>query len=256
MLLVHLLDSYRPIVDEVFLTPLIEVQSLVRDYFGWAYEDDLTCALEMSEIFSSKMPSGVEKWANENRSVSLQNLERNLNSAEKVIIVGAAIEDSEIEGLKKLDCVIIAADGSVGAVKNLNSLTCVVTDFDGNPHLDQVAENGVTFIAHVHGDNREKWKQSLTKWEFLPNPPEIILSHQVKEEILGMYNFGGFTDGDRAVCLALYLGVPIHKITLIGFSTKQVGKWSGETNKERKLLKLNWMFRILSLVGLANQVEN
>ena len=34
----------------------------------------------------------------------------------------------------------------------------------------------------------------------------LILTHQTPLEIEGMYNPGGFTDGDRAVCIALALG--------------------------------------------------
>ena len=49
-----------------------------------------------------------------------------------------------------------------------------------------------------------------------------------------MYYFGGFTDGDRAVCLAINLGVPISCVSLLGFSTTEIGEWSGQTNPERK----------------------
>ena len=74
------------------------------------------------------------------------------------------------------------------------------------------------------------------------------------EQIDGLENFGGFTDGDRAVCLALALGVNLQDITLVGFSTTKVGKWSGQTNPERKLEKLDWMLKVLEIIGLSNQV--
>ena len=82
----------------------------------------------------------------------------------------------------------------------------------------------------------------------------MILTHQVKEQIDGLENFGGFTDGDRAVCLALALGVNLQDVTLVGFSTTKVGKWSGQTNPERKLEKLDWMLKVLEIIGLSNQV--
>ena len=69
-----------------------------------------------------------------------------------------------------------------------------------------------------------------------------------------MHNFGGFTDGDRAVCLAINLGVPIKKISLLGFSTTEIGEWSGQTNPERKMEKLDWMLKILQIIGLEQQV--
>jgi uncharacterized Rossmann fold enzyme len=70
-----------------------------------------------------------------------------------------------------------------------------------------------------------------------------------------MENFGGFTDGDRAVCLVLALGVHRHNISLVGFSTTSIGEWSGQTNPVRKLEKLEWMVKILQMLELSEQVE-
>ena len=65
-----------------------------------------------------------------------------------------------------------------------------------------------------------------------------------------MYNPGGFTDGDRAICFLLSLGVPIERIVLLGTRTDVVGKWSGNTNPEEKLVKLQWMAKILDIIGM------
>ena len=86
----------------------------------------------------------------------------------------------------------------------------------------------------------------LVSGRILERPPGLILTHQVTESIDGMHNFGGFTDGDRAVCLAIGLGVPKENISLIGFSTTKIGKWSGQTNPTRKLEKLAWMLQVLA----------
>ena len=135
------------------------------------------------------------------------------------------------------------------------NLVCVVTDFDGNPHLNAAAGSDIVFVAHAHGDNFERWQHSLNEWSRLENPPSLILTHQVNESIEGMENFGGFTDGDRAVCLVLALGVHRHNISLVGFSTTSIGEWSGQTNPVRKLEKLEWMVKILQMLGLSEQVE-
>ena len=124
----------------------------------------------------------------------------------------------------------------------------MVTDFDGNPHLDKAAESGAVFVAHAHGDNISQWQECLDKWRILQNPPALILSHQVDEAIDGMYNYGGFTDGDRAVCIAFALGA--EEVELAGFSIDEVGVWSGVTDKKRKLMKLKWMDRVLKLLSL------
>jgi uncharacterized Rossmann fold enzyme len=68
-------------------------------------------------------------------------------------------------------------------------------------------------------------------------------------------NYGGFTDGDRAVCLAIGLGVKLDSIKLVGFSTGQIGQWSGSTNINQKMMKLEWMYKIIEMIGLEDQVD-
>ena len=63
-----------------------------------------------------------------------------------------------------------------------------------------------------------------------------------------MANPGGFTDGDRAVCIAFALGA--ESVTLVGFSTSEVGSWSGVTDTKRKLIKLKWMSKVLQLLSM------
>ena len=59
------------------------------------------------------------------------------------------------------------------------------------------------FVIHAHGDNIDQWRSAISRW---PEDHPLILTHQTPLEIEGMYNPGGFTDGDRAVCIALALG--------------------------------------------------
>ena len=70
----------------------------------------------------------------------------------------------------------------------------------------------------------------------------------------GAHNFGGFTDGDRAVCFALAMGVKKENIALVGFSLNAVGRWSATTVPEQKLKKLGWMYRILEMLGLHGAI--
>ena len=65
-----------------------------------------------------------------------------------------------------------------------------------------------------------------------------------------MYNIGGFTDGDRAACFVRSTGISNEKIIMTGSRTDIVGKWSGKTNKELKLLKLQWMSKIFKLLNM------
>ena len=174
-------------------------------------------------------------------------------AAPRVVVVASVSDDDFIVLTLKTALLLLQMDRLVELLK-LRLL--VVTDFDGNPHLDKAAESGAVFVAHAHGDNISQWQECLDKWRILQNPPALILSHQVDEAIDGMYNYGGFTDGDRAVCLAIGLGVPVEKISLIGFSTTKIGQWSGQTNPEKKLKKLAWMLQVLQIIGLEEQVDS
>ena len=54
--------------------------------------------------------------------------------------------------------------------------------------------------------------------------------------------------GDRAVCIAFALGAS--EVKLVGFSTDEVGQWSGVTDEKRKLIKLKWMNKVLQILSL------
>ena len=255
MIMIHLVGSFGRVVTEDLALQLIQVQSAVRDYFGWDYNDDLSSANLMSKLFSTKRPYGVEKWSTENREINKKKLQKTLTESAQVIIVGASITDKELSIVNLQDSAIIAADGSVGAVAGHPKLACVVTDFDGNPHLDPVAKCGVLFVAHAHGDNQQRWQKTLDKWNKFSTQPNLILTHQVDDFVEGVDNYGGFTDGDRAVCLAIGLGVTLDRIKLVGFSTGKIGQWSGNTNIGQKMMKLEWMYKIIEKIGLENQVD-
>ena len=108
---------------------------------------------------------------------------------------------------------------------------------------------GIHICLHEHGDNREAWTNVL---DLIDENQEVILTHQTPNDIEGMHNPGGFTDGDRAVCVAFALGAT--EVDLIGFSTNDVGQWSGVTDEKRKLIKLKWMNKVLEILSL--RVEN
>ncbi len=242
-------------VTEEVVPGLIELQTSVREFFGWDYQSDLSSANLLTKSLNYAAPFGVDIWSPINRQRTLDRLKQKLHAAPKVVIVGASVSDEDFSDFDFDNSVVIAADGSIGGVDGLADIACVVTDFDGNPHLDKAAKSDAIFIAHAHGDNVSKWQDCLNKWSALDHPPELILTHQVTESIDGIHNFGGFTDGDRAVCLAISLGVAKEDISLIGFSTTKIGKWSGQTNPARKLEKLAWMLRALQIIGLEGQVR-
>lgn len=230
---------------------VFSVQSEVREAFGWSEDDDLESAelLQQSLVEHSLWPPSM-------RELTLTRLRNELVNAECVVLLGAAVEPSELERFEGTHAVYVAADGAVGVLETYDRLACVVSDFDGAEHLDRAAEAGQTIVAHAHGDNTKRWKTILRRWEEHSNPPSLILSHQVTRELDGVHNFGGFTDGDRALCFVLSLGVVPENIVLIGFSTQKVGAWSATTTPSVKMQKLEWMKRIVTELGFGDSIRS
>lgn len=236
---------------------LILIQDEVRDFFGWDIESDTESAMQLLsavELFS------IDSWTRSQRLVTLANLRRRLVLRDtKIAVLGAAVEESEVRSLLETSTLIVAADGAVGVLSSLpesiserawSRLVCIVSDADGGDGTNAAVERSIPVILHAHGDNFESWKNLLTLASNIITPPRLVLTHQTPDKIEGMHNPGGFTDGDRSICFLVALGVPISNISLLGTRTDIVGKWSGETNPVEKLVKLQWMAKVLDIIGI------
>ena len=199
---------------------LILIQDEIRESFGWALNSDI----ESAKLLVSKC----------------NNSEPDVRFDGKVTVVGAAAEPGV-----KTQFPTVVADGAIGAIADLSSVALIVTDGDGTPHIEKALNKGIPICLHAHGDNVESWSDILS---LVDDEQEIFLTHQTPFKIDGMHNPGGFTDGDRAVCIAYALGAS--EVELVGFSTDDVGQWSGVTDKKRKLIKLQWMSKVLNILSL------
>ena len=199
---------------------LILIQDEIRSSFGWSLQSDYDSALQLCANYNKNSPK--------------------ITLPEKVTVVGAAAPP----GYVPLGPTIVA-DGAIGALVDHSKVILIVTDGDGTPYLEKGLNKGIPICLHAHGDNIDSWKKIL---EIIDDDQEVILTHQTPYDIEGMYNPGGFTDGDRAVCIALALGAT--EIELVGFSIGEVGAWSAITDEKRKLMKLKWMNRVLKLLSM------
>ena len=224
----------------------LHVQDLVRQAFGWSESDDIESAIQLQAALRDH-----EQWNNSMREKTLHEIKDQLLKAPKIVVIGAAASAEKLRSCDE-NAVFVASDGAVGALDDYSKLACGVSDLDGANCLDDAAANGQNIVVHAHGDNMVQWQEKIVKWSRFDSPPSLVLSHQVNQNIPGMYNFGGFTDGDRAVCFILSLGVEVDKIELVGFNVERVGQWSGVTNLEKKMQKLQWMGRILSELGFGH----
>jgi len=146
-----------------------------------------------------------------------------------VFVVGAGPSLSlAIPTLKKFKKSIkIVADSAVKPlVENGIMPDIVVTDLDGDEDsLIKVGKTNSIFVIHAHGDN-------ISKLYLVENFKNCIGTTQSKP-FKNIQNFGGFTDGDRAVFLASYFGAK--KIILFGMDFgKRIGKYSQTKISERK----------------------
>ena len=237
-------------MQEAPTTNALLIQNEVRQAFGWSEADDAESALQLQRFLQHH-----DLWAPPHREKALRRVKKQLLNAQRVIIIGAGVEGNELEPYTQPGDVFVAADGAVGALQGYSQLACIVSDLDGGDYLDAAANQGQTIVVHAHGNNMPEWKKTLPQWEQSASTPALILSHQVNQSIPGMHNFGGFTDGDRALCFVLSLGCEAKNIELVGFSTNRVGQWSGITVVETKLKKLEWMERIVSELGFGHFIK-
>lgn len=239
------------------LSTLVNLQMDVREHFGWSESDDFESAQEM---LLSAESSNVKKWSRINRDISLSKIFRRLVIRKaSVAILGAAIEPDELVGILTEPILIVVADGAAGVISEIpdslsekawSRVVCMVSDADGGEGTIQSVRRSIPIILHAHGDNRQDWASLLEFAGDLTNPPELVLTHQTSDIISGMHNPGGFTDGDRAACFLTALGVKPRQIKMLGTRSDIVGRWSGTTQEQTKLEKLQWMRRILSIQGL------
>jgi uncharacterized Rossmann fold enzyme len=131
--------------------------------------------------------------------------------------------------------VVIAADGATSILLDAGITPgIIVTDLDGNMDDEALAnEKGAIMVVHAHGDNMDALSAEV------PGLKNVIGTTQSKP-LKNVYNFGGFTDGDRSVFLAREMGAK--SITLIGFDFNDVNV----TPLKKK--KLMWAEKLIDMV--------
>jgi hypothetical protein len=139
--------------------------------------------------------------------------------------------------LNNINGVVFAADAAADVLDNHGIRPdAVFTDLDGaSDRLLALNDEGTIVVVHAHGDNIELLKH----WVPLFKGP-LVATTQSKP-LPHVHNFGGFSDGDRAVFAADELGAEM--ITLIGFDLD-------DKDVDRvKRGKLFWARKLLALLG-------
>lgn len=140
------------------------------------------------------------------------------------------------------DGFVVAADGATTTLLEAGlKVDMIVTDLDGIVE-DQVEQNakGTVVFVHAHGDNQKAIQRYAGQFTGTvvgtcqcPPPPQL-------------FNFGGFTDGDRAACICAELGAA--EILFAGFDFDNPRQKAGR-DIEIKRRKLAWTKKIMDKVA-------
>jgi len=154
---------------------------------------------------------------------------------------------------------LITADGATQALVERGKVPhIVVTDLDGDINaLLYSAERGSVIVVHAHGDNIEKITRYMSE---IALATKLIIGTTQVEPVSPLQNFGGFTDGDRAVFMASY-----YKATPIILVGMDFGRIVGKRSKpwltheaiawEDKLKKLKIAYELISQLALRFNVK-
>lgn len=204
--------------------------------FGFSKKKDLDSAKKLHSLLKHQKGSfyGIKRIISQNT----------------VFIIGSGESlETAIPVIKKFQKIPkIAADSSISELmKNKIKPDIVVTDLDGEEkYLKKIANSNSFMVVHAHGDNHDKL-------DLVKNFNNCIGTTQT-EPFGALFNFGGFTDGDRCVFLANNFGA--RNIILFGmdFGSK-IGKFSQTKHADTKikLKKLRWGKKLLEWLATKSK---
>jgi 2-amino-4-hydroxy-6-hydroxymethyldihydropteridine diphosphokinase len=195
----------------------------ILEDFGWTPEGDEEAARIMSPLLPDPAPA-------------LRRLRKLINGRDVLVCGKAPCLKDDLKSIDRSRYTVIAADGATSTLLEVSIVPdVIVSDLDGS-HDDLLKANreGAIVLAHAHADNIPAVRETVPKLK------DVIGTTQARP-FDHIYNFGGFSDGDRCVFLAKELGAA--NIMIIGFDLS-------DTNATpKKLKKLKWARRLLADLG-------
>lgn len=205
----------------------IYYSQILRD-FGYDRDEDERAAVILSNLLKD-------------RSSSIDSL-RSVIEGRRVTVAGDA-ESLEREIDETTDVVISADEATSVLLEKEIIPNAFTTDLDGKiEDLLRANSLGSIAIVHAHGDNIPALHKHVKSFE-----GPIIGTTQTKP-IEGIHNFGGFTDGDRAVFIADHFGAK--EIRLVGFDFENPRE--KDKDPEVKARKLDWAYILIQSLENEN----
>lgn len=210
---------------------------------------ELALSFDLDQLATDLLSNILSTMSN---TIDIKQLKKGINS-DCVLVFGPApsIENdfqkaNELSLFNKLP--VIAVNGAATFFYEKGFVpTIIVTDLDGDPnHIASLNDKGAIVVVHAHGDNIDEIKKWVPKFS-----GHLIGSTQV-EPRPHVYNFGGFTDGDRALFIVYALG--IRKAIVGGMNfLNNIGKYSTMYKKKNegiKRLKMSIAMRLIKMLTL------
>lgn len=196
--------------------------------FGFSREKDEASAQLLSELLKKKR----------NSLLTLDKLQNIIKDKEVIVCGKAPRLLNDVTKLQtKKNKVIVAADGATSTLLSRGIIPhVIVSDLDGAmDDIIRANEQCAIVVVHAHGDNITRLRS------YVPQLKKIVGTTQ-SCPLSNVFNFGGFTDGDRAIYLAKQLGAK--EIGIIGFDFEDA------TVGEIKKKKLSWAKRLIAAINV------
>ncbi len=163
---------------------------------------------------------------------------------QRVSIVGAAASLENDIGTLSEEYTMISAGSATARLMKIGIVPDIlVSDLDGDVEQEiEAIEKGTLAFIHAHGDNMARIREVVPR---LTKP--FVPTVQCKP-FGNVYNFGGFTDGDRAVLMANHFGV--REIGIAGWDLDHPYPKEG-SDPAIKSKKLRWAREIV-----AGRIDN
>ncbi len=200
------------------------VYKVILKDMGFERNEDERAALLLSKMLETKRKKS--------EVLEIDALRKAIKGKDVLVCGKAPKLVDEIKDVEPEKYVVVAADGATSVLMNAGiTPDIIVTDLDGN--MEDEARAGAIMVVHAHGDNMDALRK------IVPELKRVIGTTQSKPRKY-VYNFGGFTDGDRSVFLAKEMGA--RSIRLIGFDFRDVNV------PPLKKKKLVWAEKLIKMV--------
>jgi len=176
----------------------------------------------------------LEAQLSRDGSVGLEHFEGLIGGRDVLVCGKAPSLESELADIDASLYVVVVADGATSTLLRLGIVpSVVVSDLDGDiVDLAEANRRGASMVIHANGDNIDLIRRAAPSFE-------RVLGTTQAAPLPHLHNFGGFTDGDRAVFFVLNF-CPA-SVTLVGFDFDDVNV------TPVKAKKLKWARRLVAL---------